>query len=215
MNIRSNKLFPVCFSALLLVQSSHLSVYAQSSSDDDVEVSDEDAGTVSEGTSDSSEDKKNYQLPKKRKLRASELELDDEFKRFKNGHRFRPPFNDRGPRRPFGYGAPKDLFRDFHGHECEEDENDSACALDSDSVSSEGSVKITFTCDDKTYSYYAKVENKAYSLNIPDEVKGLSCKVQIESVKVTDSGTTAEVKGEETTEEVELSDDTTVEINLE
>ncbi len=216
MTTRKSKLLPVCFSLLLFLQSYHSLVLAASDPDDEeIQLSDEDASDSENNSNYTETNNSKHKQPKKRKLLASELELDDEFKDFKNGHRFRPPFEDRGPKRPFGYGAPKDLFRDFHGHECEESENDSACKLDNEAASSEGSVKITFVCDDQTYSYYAKVENSAYSLDIPNELNGLSCKIQIESVKVTDTGTSAIVKGEETSEEIELDSETTVEIDLE
>lgn len=183
---------------------------------------DEDAESIETSTDQSTESQtenisKERIRPAKKPMSAQSLTMDDEFKAFKNGRRFRPPFPDKLGHR-FGYEKPPELFHDFHGDRCDEESNESACSLErqnSDQSSAVGSVKITFICDQNAYIYYSEIVNKTYSLDMPSEVQGKSCKIQVESVTLNSTETKAQVQGFETTDEVDLTDETVVEVDIE
>lgn len=200
--------------AIISSYSTPFNVHADTEDEDDISIE----TNTDQSTENQSENVSKKRIkPSKKAMSAQSLTMDDEFRSFKNGRRFRPPFPDKLSHR-FGYEKPPKLFHDFHGDRCDEESNESACLLErqnSDQSSAVGSVKITSICDQNTYIYYSEIVNKVYSLDLPTEVQGKSCKIQVESVTLNSSETKAQVQGSETTEEVNLTDDTVVEVDIE
>lgn len=159
-----------------------------------------------------SEDEK-IQEPPSRELEDGELSIKDEFERFKEGGFFMPPH----PRHQhfFGYDHPRDLFRDFK-EKIEKGDAEVALCSDQNGEEVEGAVKLSFTCDDGevTYSCYADILDGGYSIGIPDEVLGKSCTIAVEKIDSTDDETDVETGGVETTEEVDLTEETTVSLDV-
>ncbi len=156
-------------------------------------------------------------VPKVRKMRSDETSLDEEFQSFKKGGFFFPPAPHL--KKFMGYASKKNLFKDFREHfESGGDDGKSIVSLcDGESgESDDASVKISFECEDAQveYSCYVDVVDGKYALNIPAEVRGLSCKIAVEAIEVTADEEDVEVDGVETEDEIVL-DDSTIEIDVE
>lgn len=151
--------------------------------------------------------------PPIRKLSESEIDIDEEFEDFKGGPFFMPPWPKH--RHFFGYEKPREMFRDFKDEVVQGSEKN-VCEGDT-GESVDGSVKLSFLCDDGEFSYscYADNISGSYSVDIPAEVLGKSCLITVETISANDSEEDVEVDGAETTEEVSLDEDTTVEVDVE
>ena len=154
------------------------------------------------------------QKPPTRKLSESEMSAGQDFESFQRGPYFLPPHIHM--QQFFGYERKEDFFRDFKDDVLTENDDAEVCAgeLDEDA---EGAVKLTFVCDDGDYEYscYADLISSQYSVNIPSEVLGLSCKIQVEAVETTDDESDIELDGVETEEEVDLDSDSEITIDVE
>lgn len=152
--------------------------------------------------------------PEVRDLAERELTIDDEFEKFQGGGFFMPPF----PRAKhfFGYERPRDLFKDFKERVESGSESDVEVCAGQDGDTVDGAIKLSFSCDDGSFSYscYADILSGGYSVDIPDEVLGKSCIITVEKIEASDDETDVETDGVETTEEVELSEDSTVSVDV-
>ena len=160
-----------------------------------------------------SEEETDRERPPTRSLDQDEISLEDDFKEFKRGPFFLPPHP--GLSKFLGYNSAKDMFTDFRDKLEDSDVSSNICSGQT-GTSEDGSIKLTFECDDDySYSCYADNVSNSYAVNIPDEVIGLSCVVTVESVSLNDEEEDVDYDGTETTEEVVLDEDLTVEINIE
>lgn len=155
-----------------------------------------------------------FQKPDTREMSGSELTFQNEFSRFRSGPFFMPPWPGM---HFFGYERPRDMFRDFKDNIQSDSDSDTTVCEGQTGDEIDGSIKLTFTCDDGDYTYscYADNISGAYSVDIPAEVTDKSCLISVETISSNDDESDVEVDGTETTEEVELTEETTVEVDVE
>jgi hypothetical protein len=164
---------------------------------------------------------KNVIRPGKRSLDESELSAKSDFQSFRHGPNFMDQFF---LMLLLGYFSKSDLISDFLSnlnYSSDYDEEDDVEVIEDELCSgqtgeTESTVKLTFDCSDDgiKYSCYADLNDGKYSIEIPDDVKDLTCKIQVEKVEVDEESSTVDVEGVET-EEVELSDDSAVVVDVE
>lgn len=179
--------------------------YSSDNSSDVEEIADSD---------DQSEESNEAQEPPTRRMRDSELSAENDFNSFEQGPYFHPPHHRR--KHFFGYEHHKDFFKDFKDDVLTENEDVAVCEGE-DSEDADGAVKLTFVCDDGDYEYscYADLISNAYSVSIPSEVLGLSCKIQVEAIEAEDDDSDIEVDGSVTEDEVDLDSESNISIDVE
>jgi len=156
--------------------------------------------------------------PKLKEMQERDISFQNEFSDFQGGPFFLPPHAMMYFM--LGYLSGQDLFKDFlaslQTNSNSEVDKEYCDEVDSENEDVEGSVKVNFDCseEDVQYSCYASVVDGEYELTVPSAVSGLSCKISVESIVSNDDGTDIEVDGVETEEEIELSEETTVSIDL-
>ncbi len=161
--------------------------------------------------------------PPHKQMESSHLTLNDHFSSFRRGPMFSPEFLMLAFL--LGYANQSNLFADFFkslssSYEFDEESNvetveDELCEGESGDQS-EGVVKLSFDCsnDGLIYSCYADLVDGEYSISIPSNVEGLTCKISVEAGKMNDDSTDIDVSGVETEEEVDLSEETAIVIDV-